>query len=81
MADVSLRFEPTDFIQAKRGGFRINPDGQEAAELRKHEQFPTYYTGAEGPGNPYRYRPFPKMLYRAELTESGKVACGAEQPS
>lgn len=81
MADVSLKFEPNDFIQARRGGYRINPDGMEAAELRKHEQFPTYFTGPQGPGNPYRYRPFPKMLYRAELTESGKVACMLPEPS
>lgn len=44
-----------------------------ANEMAKFEQFPNKYGP---PGNPYTYRPFPKMVYRAELFK-GKVACGA----
>lgn len=48
-------------------------------EMRKWEQFPSKWTGSAGPGNPYTYRPFPKMLYRAEHWQ-GAIRCMAAPP-
>jgi hypothetical protein len=47
--------------------------------MRQFEQFPSALSGRQGPGNPYTYRPFPKMVYKAERFE-GKVACMAAPP-
>lgn len=45
----------------------INPDSDYAKELRKHEQFPMYVNGElMQPGNPYVFRPYPRMLYKAQ---------------
>jgi len=44
-------------------GTQINPGGSYAEELAKFEQWPTAW--APRPGNPYQYRPFPKMVYKA----------------
>lgn len=46
-----------------------------ANELQKWEQHPQPW--APTPGNPYQYRPFPKMLYRAG-TFKGKLAVTAQ---
>jgi hypothetical protein len=48
--------------------------------MRQFEQHHSPLAGRQGPGNPYVYRPFPKMLYRAELFQ-GKVACRGIVPS
>lgn len=48
-----------------------------AREMEKFEQFPSKY--GQNPGNPYVYRPFPKMLYRAARYE-GNVVCMAAPP-
>src|SRR6185437_10122022 len=42
-------------------------------ELRKWEQHPGPY--GRTPGNPYVYRPYPKMLYKAQPQVNGQVAC------
>lgn len=57
-----------DLERVRRQQVRINVNGEEAKELAKWEQFPTYYAGLGAPnkvGNPYVYRPYPKMLYKA----------------
>lgn len=59
-------------------GIVIVPGSNYAKEMAKFEQFPSAY-GAN-PGNPYVYRPFPKMLYRAELWQ-GKPLCMAADPN
>lgn len=46
------------------GGIYITPQSEWGKTLAQFEQFPTPY--APRPGNPYTYRPFPKMMYRAE---------------
>lgn len=61
------------------GGVVITPGSNYQRELGKFEQFHTKYTGDEGPGNPYRYRPFPKMVYIAKKYK-GKLACMAAPP-
>lgn len=56
---------------------------QGSAIVREHakfEQFHTKYTTGTVPGNPYQYRPFPKMLYRAE-SYNGKPCCMAAPPN
>lgn len=55
-------------------GIVIVPGSNYAKEMAKHEQFPSKY--GETPGNPYVYRPFPKMVYKAELWQ-GKPVCMA----
>lgn len=48
-------------------GVLIVPGSNFVKEVSKFEQFHTRYTaGTNGPGNPYVYRPFPKMVYRAQ---------------
>ncbi len=60
-------------------GIAVIPGSNYQKEMAKFEQFHSKYTGAEGPGNPYVYRPFPKMVYRADKYE-GKVVCMAAPP-
>lgn len=61
------------------GGVVIVPGSNYQRELGRFEQFHSKYTGDEGPGNPYRYRPFPKMVYIAKKYK-GKVLCMAAPP-
>ncbi|MEK9725817.1 MAG: hypothetical protein VW405_20360 [Rhodospirillaceae bacterium] len=58
-------------------GIVIVPGSNYAKEMEKFEQFPSKY--GTNPGNPYVYRPFPKMLYRAQLYQ-GVMACMAAPP-
>ena len=74
-----------DLERVRRQQVRINVNGEEAKELAKWEQFPTYYAGLGSPnkvGNPYVYRPFPKMLYHAWENEGEgmKMQCIAPSP-
>lgn len=49
------------------GGIVINPNSELGKELRKHEQHRTELVPrGTNPGNPYVYRPYPAMLYRAQ---------------
>lgn len=61
------------------GGLTVTPGSASQREMARWEQFPGDKWACGNPGNPYVYRPFPKMLYRAERFE-GKVACGAPAP-
>lgn len=57
-------------------GVVISPDSELGRELCKWEQHRTKYVGEEQePGNPYVYRPFPKMVYHAQKNRNGKVIC------
>lgn len=58
-------------------GIVIVPGSNYAKEMEKFEQFPSKY--GQNPGNPYKYRPFPKMLYRAQHY-NGVAACMAAPP-
>ena len=50
-------------------------------ELAKWEQHQTsIISGTWTPGNPYRYREFPKMVYKAHRLTDGKVACMQAEP-
>lgn len=51
-------------------------------EMSKHEQFHSKWTlGDLKPGNPYVYRPFPRMMYQAQQAPNGKWAMSLPQPS
>lgn len=58
------------------GGIVINPHSALGKELRRWEQHRTELVPrGTNPGNPYVFRPYPKMLYRAQQSGSGKVYC------
>jgi hypothetical protein len=72
MAD---RFDPEKAPDYNREpGIVVIPGSNYAKEMAKHEQFPSKY--GEVPGNPYVYRPFPKMVYQAQVWQ-GKAVCMA----
>lgn len=60
-------------------GVVINYESELGKELLKWEQFPKHM--ADGtvlqPGNPYTYRPYPKMLYKAQQWRNGKMLTAA----
>lgn len=54
----------------------ISPESELGRELCKHEQHFTKYVGdGMTPGNPYVYRPFPAMLYKASKKRNGQACC------
>lgn len=58
-------------------GIVINPASAYGKELRRWEQ----HSGPLGrPGNPYVFRAYPKMLYRAQRQPNGQVACMMDTP-
>jgi hypothetical protein len=57
---------------------QINPYSELGRELRKWEQFPSAYGPA---GNPYVFRAYPKMLYRAQRRPNGQFACMLPAPT
>jgi hypothetical protein len=60
------------------GGIVINPASELGKELRKWEQHPGPY--GRNPGNPYTFREFPKMLYKAQRQINGQFACMLPAP-
>lgn len=62
----------------------INPASEVGKELRKWEQHHTVYALDENyeskPGNPYQYREYPKMLYKASRRSNGQAACQLAAP-
>lgn len=60
----------------------VTPESELGKELAKWEQHRTSYVGPDQqPGNPYQYRPYPKMLYKAQKTAQGKVLCLPPMPN
>lgn len=63
----------------------ISPSSELARELRKWEQHHTKLSiteeGDSQPGNPYVYRPYPRMLYRAQKRTNGQYAVMEGAPS
>ena len=58
-------------------GIALVPGSRLLTELAKHEQHPSRFTvGTAGPGNPYKFRMYPKMVFRAEHIK-GKAYCMA----
>lgn len=61
----------------------VNHESAMGLELEKWEQHRTKYVSDDrAPGNPYTYRPFPQMLYKAKpwVREQGTVRCQAPVP-
>lgn len=60
-------------------GVVINPESELFKEHQKWEQFPRHHVdGSIIPaGNPYVFRPYPKMLYKAHEARTGKICCMA----
>ena len=59
-----------------------NPQSPYLQEMAKWEQRPTEWTlGGLKPGRPYVFEAYPKMLYMARQTPSGKWSTQLEQPS
>lgn len=59
----------------------VTPDSDEGKELIKWEQHPQHWNGTTyQPGNPYVFRPYPRMVYRATTKENGKVVCMEAPP-
>lgn len=65
----------------------VTPESRYGQELARFEQHHGPYTSeneydvngnkmaTKGPGNPYKFRPFPTMLYRASQRADGRVVC------
>ena len=54
----------------------VTAESDYGKELIKFEQHETKrITGDWTPGNPYKFRPYPKMLYRATKRHDGSVVC------
>ncbi len=79
MAEIEYkpRNQETDSLFNREPGIVVIPGSNYANEMQKFEQFPSKY--GNNPGNPYVYRPFPKMVYKAEEWK-GKICCLAAPP-
>lgn len=63
------------------GGMVINPHSALGKELRKWEQHRTELVPrGTNPGNPYTYREYPKMLYKAQRLPNNQFACMVQAP-
>ena len=71
--------QDTDPRYNTEGGLAVIPGSPSQRELAKWEQFPGDKWAFGNPGNPYRYRPFPKMVYRAERRD-GAIKCMESAP-
>lgn len=72
-----IRNQDTHPFYNQEPGEVIVPGSPMARERAKFEQFPTAYS--QQPGRPYTYRPFPKMLYKAER-RGGQLVCMEPAP-
>jgi hypothetical protein len=71
--------QDSDPTYNREPGIAVIPGSNYQKEMAKHEQFPHDKWAFGNPGNPYTYRPYPKMLYRAEHF-NGQVRCMAAPP-
>lgn len=78
----AVRNQDTDPRYNAEGGLAIIPGSPHQREMARWEQFPGDKWAMGNPGNPYRYRPFPKMVYRAERSAAtgGKIKCLESAP-
>lgn len=68
------RNQETDPRYNAEPGIAVIPGSNLQKEYAKFEQNPWDKWAFGRPGNPYTYRPYPKMLYRAELV-NGRAMC------
>ena len=82
---MSDDFERRPFSQEKdplwnrEPGLAVVPGSNLQKEYAKFEQFPYSKWAFGEAGNPYEYRPYPKMMYKAQRYE-GRIACNAAPP-
>jgi len=79
MSEEIVRNQETDPRYNTEPGLAVVYGSAYQREMRKFEQFPYSQWAGGDPGNPYVYRPFPKMLYKAERY-NGAVVCMAAPP-
>ena len=79
MADFIPHNQDTDPELNRKPGVILVPGSNFVNEVAKFEQWPSKFTVGTQPGNPYRYRPFPKMVYRAQRF-NGSPTCFAPEP-
>lgn len=71
--------ENTDPEWNTEPGIAVIPGSKFQKHMAQFEQFPYSKFANGNPGNPYVYRPFPKMVYRAQ-DYNGKNVCNAVEP-
>jgi hypothetical protein len=74
------RVVPHPLDEEEPGGIVWNPASTYVKEMRRWEQFPSEYTVKSKPGNPYVYRAYPKMLYKAQRMPNGQYTCLSAAP-
>lgn len=75
-AEVVESINPADTLGAN---VVISPASAMGKEMAKYEQFPQPW--APRPGNPYAYREYPMMVYRAQRhPRTGQVTCLIGEP-
>lgn len=74
--------DPSQLDEEAPSQVLYNPHSAYGKEMRKFEQFPSWYTPpGTKPGNPYVYRPYPKAMYKAAKKPNGKIVCMETQPN
>lgn len=58
----------------------VNPESPHTKEMVKWEQFPSRWTQGAAPGNPWKFRAYPAMLYQARQLPNGKWAVADTPP-
>src|SRR5262245_54529633 len=82
MSDIEYkpRNQDTDPLYNREPGIALVPGSNFVKEVAKFEQFHSPFTIGAQPGNPYTYRPYPKMLYKADKF-NGKIVCMGAHPN
>jgi hypothetical protein len=63
-------------------GVVISPDSELGKELLRWEQHRTRFVPEDAqPGNPYVFRPYPRMVFRAQLAPGGQTRCLLPPPN
>lgn len=80
MSDIEILPTPANDPEYNReGGMVILPGSAHQKEMAKFEQLPHSKWAFGNPGNPYVFRRWPAMMYRAER-RNGKIMCMESEP-
>jgi hypothetical protein len=81
MTDYLPKNQEKDPLYNAEPGIAIVPGSNYQKYMQTFEQLPQSKYALGEPGNPYVYRPYPKMLYRAQRPpKGGAFACSLPQP-
>lgn len=72
--------QETDHRYNTKPGIAIVPGSPMQREMQKFEQLPHSKWALGNPGNPYVFRQFPMMVYKAKKGPNGAIACRAGRP-